>query len=50
VRSGFPPAIRETSVVFAACIGRFFLGEELTPRRRLRRRRAGRAICLGYQA
>ena len=44
-------AIRETSVVFAAFIGRFFLGEQLTPRR------IGAcaivalgAICLGYQA
>ncbi len=44
-------AIRETSVVFAAFIGRFFLGERLTPRR------IGAcavvalgAICLGYQA
>ncbi|RVC40747.1 EamA family transporter, partial [Mesorhizobium sp. M4B.F.Ca.ET.088.02.2.1] len=44
-------AIRETSVVFAAFIGRFFLGEQLTPRR------VGAcavvalgAICLGYQA
>ncbi|TPN79564.1 EamA family transporter [Mesorhizobium sp. CU2] len=43
-------AIRETSVVFAAFIGRFFLGEQLTPRR------VGAcavvalgAICLGYQ-
>ncbi|TIO75886.1 MAG: EamA family transporter [Mesorhizobium sp.] len=43
-------AIRETSVVFAAFIGRFFLGEHLTPRR------VGAcavvalgAICLGYQ-
>ncbi|MBW8908639.1 MAG: EamA family transporter, partial [Mesorhizobium sp.] len=43
-------AIRETSVVFAAFIGRFFLGEQLTPRR------IGAcavvalgAICLGYQ-
>ncbi|TPN54210.1 DMT family transporter [Mesorhizobium sp. B1-1-7] len=43
-------AIRETSVVFAAFIGRFFLGETLTPRR------IGAcaivaigAICLGYQ-
>jgi hypothetical protein len=50
VRSGFPSAVRETSVVFAAFIGQFFLGVELTPRRRLRRRRARRAICLGYQA
>ncbi|MEZ2332886.1 EamA family transporter [Mesorhizobium sp. RCC_202] len=44
-------AIRETSVIFAAFIGRFFLGEQLTPRR------IGAcavvalgAICLGYQA
>ncbi|PDQ21216.1 EamA family transporter [Mesorhizobium sanjuanii] len=44
-------AIRETSVVFAAFIGRLFLGEALTPRR------VGAcavvalgAICLGYQA
>ncbi|RUV44379.1 MAG: EamA family transporter [Mesorhizobium sp.] len=43
-------AIRETSVVFAAFIGRFFLGEQLTPRR------IGAcavvalgAICLGYR-
>lgn len=43
-------AIRETSVVFAAFIGRLFLGEQLTPRR------IGAcavvalgAICLGYQ-
>ncbi|BCG89236.1 multidrug DMT transporter permease [Mesorhizobium sp. 113-3-9] len=43
-------AIRETSVVFAAFIGRLFLGETLTPRR------VGAcavvalgAICLGYQ-
>lgn len=43
-------ALRETSVVFAAFIGRFFLGEALTPRR------VGAcavvalgAICLGYQ-
>ncbi|MER9163732.1 DMT family transporter [Mesorhizobium sp. M0715] len=43
-------AIRETSVVFAAFIGRLFLGEVLTPRR------VGAcaivalgAICLGYQ-
>ncbi|TPL79567.1 DMT family transporter [Mesorhizobium sp. B2-3-12] len=43
-------AIRETSVVFAAFIGRMFLGETLTPRR------VGAcavvalgAICLGYQ-
>lgn len=44
-------AIRETSVVFAAFIGRLFLGETLTPRR------VGAcavvalgAICLGYQS
>ncbi|MDX8513729.1 DMT family transporter [Mesorhizobium captivum] len=44
-------ALRETSVVFAAFIGRFFLGEALTPRR------IGAcavvalgAICLGYQS
>ncbi|MBZ9741244.1 MULTISPECIES: DMT family transporter [unclassified Mesorhizobium] len=44
-------AIRETSVVFAAFIGRMFLGETLTPRR------VGAcavvalgAICLGYQS
>lgn len=44
-------AIRETSVVFAAFIGRLFLGEALSPRR------VGAcavvalgAICLGYQA
>ncbi|QKC97581.1 EamA family transporter [Mesorhizobium sp. NZP2298] len=43
-------AVRETSVVFAAFIGRLFLGETLTPRR------VGAcavvalgAICLGYQ-
>jgi drug/metabolite transporter (DMT)-like permease len=43
-------AIRETSVVFAAFIGRLFLGEQLTPRR------VGAcavvalgAVCLGYQ-
>lgn len=43
-------AIRETSVVFAAFIGRLFLGETLTPRR------VGAcavvalgAICLGFQ-
>ncbi|MGX5849996.1 EamA family transporter [Mesorhizobium sp. PL10] len=43
-------AIRETSVVFAAFIGQFFLGEQLTPRR------VGAcavvalgAVCLGYQ-
>lgn len=44
-------AIRETSVVFAAFIGRLFLGETLTPRR------VGAcavvalgAICLGYES
>lgn len=44
-------AIRETSVVFAALIGRLFLGEALTPRR------IGActvvalgAICIGYQS
>src|SRR3712207_8265063 len=30
---GVVSALRETSVVYAALIGRFFLGEELSPRR-----------------
>lgn len=43
-------AIRETSVVFAAFIGRFFLGEQLTPRRiSACAVVALGAICLGYQ-
>ena len=49
--AGAITAIRETSVVFAAFIGRLFLGETLTPRR------VGAcavvalgAICLGYQS
>jgi drug/metabolite transporter (DMT)-like permease len=44
-------AIRETSVVFAALIGRLFLGETLTPRRILSCIVvAVGAFCLGYQA
>jgi len=43
-------AIRETSVVFAAFIGRLFLGEQLTPRRiSACAVVALGAICLGYQ-
>ncbi|TPM39680.1 DMT family transporter [Mesorhizobium sp. B2-3-4] len=44
-------AIRETSVVFAAFIGRLFLGETLTPRRVCACAVVALgAICLGYQS
>ncbi|WP_192258996.1 EamA family transporter [Mesorhizobium caraganae] len=44
-------AIRETSVVFAAFIGRLFLGEQLTPRRVAACAVVALgAVCLGYQA
>lgn len=43
-------AIRETSVVFAALIGRLFLGETLTPKRMAACGVVALgAICLGYQ-
>lgn len=44
-------AIRETSVVFAALIGRLFLGETLTPRRVLACTVVAiGAVCIGYES